>query len=176
MKIVKIICDRCGCEIEGNPYRITISRVDRQDGDTADYIDTPEHDFCGECVEAIVAGMIPAKEPEPEPEPVATETTQTTETTAPTTQTTEATPPRRVPRKTWITEAEKGEIAKRYRAGSEPEDIADDMNLLRPQVSRYIFDSGLGKERYGNSCPSGGGAPIPTVMVGGSLTGGSNWY
>lgn len=142
----------------GNPYRITIQRVDRQDGDTADYIDTPEHDFCGECVEAIVAGMIPAKEPEPEPEPVATETTQ-------------ATPPRRVPRKTWINKLEKEEIATQYRNGDEPEEIADQMNLLRAQVSRFIYDSGLGKERYKDKkIPSNGGAPIPMCSVGNSIS------
>ena len=57
MKIQKILCDGCGKEIEGNPIKLFLEKVDRETGDiiTDDSaaLYAPEKDFCDECYERI---------------------------------------------------------------------------------------------------------------------------
>ena len=196
MKVIKILCDQCGAEIVGNPFVFWMNEVDRDSGDVIDS-EPIEKDFCKPCALIIAQDIADAMvfdepeepetpepepeevpeevsepepdeepketletletEPEPEPEPKETKVTETTH---------------KPPRKRWITKEDAEEITKRYRAGEDMLKIADDLNLMRPQVSRFIAAGKLGQERYKNkTVPSNGGAPIPTCELGRSVGG-----
>lgn len=49
-----------------------------------------------------------------------------------------------------LSEDEKARTTEMYRAGMEMEDIAADLCVSLPLLSRYIHDTGLGHERYGD--------------------------
>ena len=79
MKIQKIMCDRCGKEITGNPIKIYPEIVDRENGDLLIGTVLPswdgdllEHDFCEECTEKIMRfakGEMEDSESEPPMQP-----------------------------------------------------------------------------------------------------------
>ncbi len=65
MRPVKIVCDRCGAEITGNPFQVLIDETDRETGSFlySDPFEIRRLDFCDKCISEI-AKMILAKESE----------------------------------------------------------------------------------------------------------------
>jgi hypothetical protein len=57
-----------------------------------------------------------------------------------------------------------GVVRDRYRAGEEMEAIANSIGANLVDVSRFVYEEGLGKERYaGKKIPSSGSASIMQV-------------
>lgn len=63
MRKTVINCDRCGHEIEGDPYKIITEQVDKESGDWLDpeaeeqldgIKDIPKMDFCKNCMETLI--------------------------------------------------------------------------------------------------------------------------
>ncbi len=52
MRPVKIVCDRCGTEIIGNPKKIFIEETERESGDfiLSRPFETSKMDFCDNCI------------------------------------------------------------------------------------------------------------------------------
>lgn len=72
------------------------------------------------------------------------------------------------PKRYYVREEDKEKIGELYRSGREMEEIARELNIGLPVVSRYIKEAGLGDERYkGKAIPSTGSAPVTAAVYNG---------
>ena len=156
MREWKIICDKCGVEITGNPFAVMLERVGREEN--APVIgETYELDLCESCADELRswkmvhanAGVIPEqKTPDPEEKEISEELPERQE-DAPEEKRTEELPPLKLQKTTKKQTGRKskeetvdiGKMVALRNVGWTYKQIAEEMKLTEKQVSNYLYNA-----------------------------------
>ncbi len=152
MREWKIICDKCGVEITGNPFAVTLERVGREE-DAPIIGETYELDLCENCVDELQSwkavhasvGVVPEqKTPDPGEKKIF-EGPPEREEDIPEEKQTEELPPPKAPKttrkKTKGGTVDIGKMAALRNAGWTYKQIAEEMKLTEKQVGNYLYNA-----------------------------------
>ena len=156
MREWKIICDKCGVEITGNPFAVMLERVGREEN--APVIgEIYELDLCESCADELrswkmvhaSAGIVPEQSmPDPEEKENHEELPERQEDAPEEKQTEELPPPeatktprKRPGRKPKAETVDIGKMVALRNAGWTYKQIAEEMKLTDKQVSNYLYNA-----------------------------------
>ena len=152
MREWKIVCDKCGVEITGNPFAVMLERVGREEN--APVIgETYELDLCESCADELRSwkmvhestGVVPEQStPDLEEKEISEELPEREE-DAPEEKQTEELPPPKAPKttrkKTKGGTVDIGKMAALRNAGWTYKQIAEEMKLTEKQVGNYLYNA-----------------------------------
>ena len=152
MREWKIICDKCGVEITGNPFVVTLEHVGREE-DAPVIGETYKLDLCEKCADKLrswkavhaSAGVVPErKTPDPGEKEIFEELSEGEE-DIPEEKQIEELPPLEVPKttrkKTKSDTVDIGKMVALRNAGWTYKQIAEEMKLTDKQVSNYLYNA-----------------------------------
>ena len=150
MREWKIICDKCGVEITGNPFAVKLERVGREE-DAPIIGETYELDLCENCVDELQSwkavhvsvGVVPEqKTPDPGERENFGELPEKEEDIPEEKQTEELPPLKQTTRKkTKGGTVDIGKMTALRNAGWTYKQIAEEMKLTDKQVSNYLYNA-----------------------------------